>query len=257
MIFSKMVHKKDKELSNHSYLYDIAQLMLSEPPSRPASLHDALKKPGVTVIGAVQHAYPFSDEIASSDEIDFLVKDYDCHVDAISVLTEENYFKGDISDIKKIHEMTELPLIQNDIVLSPLHIFQAKTLGASGVVLIASILCEEELKEYTRLAKGLNMDAIVSVEKKEDIHQALRCGARILAISNRTPVKPKSKFNPEKTKYLSSFIPPDVLRVSIGGIRSIEEYRMLKDFKLDGIMIDQCMMRTSGITDALREMKLG
>ncbi|MDR1640449.1 MAG: hypothetical protein LBT59_12190 [Clostridiales bacterium] len=251
MLLSKIIKKRNLEISNHSYLYDVAELVENlEPVKKSASFYDQLAKPGVASIGLIQRSAAYEPNPLSDEEVANLASAYSGCVDAIAIMTEGLYHNGNVDDIKNCREMTSLPILQNDILVSPLHVFHAKKLGASAVIYVSFALALGELEDFIRITHGLKMDPVVLVDKKEDITKALKAGARILAINNRE--KRTGRFNPEKIKYLSGFIPSDVLTVGIGAVHNSQELESLRGCELNGIFLDHRLLgRVADIKSAM------
>jgi indole-3-glycerol phosphate synthase len=254
MLLSNIIKKRNLEISNHSYLYDVAELVEDlSPVKKSASFYDQMAKPGVASIGLIQRSAAYEPNPLTDEEVETLAKTYCGCVDAISIMTEGLYHNGDINDLKRCRELTSLPILQNDILVSPLHVFHAKKLGASAVMYISFALAQGELEDFIRITHGLKMDPVVLVDKKEDISKALKAGARILAINNRE--KRTGRFNPEKIKYLSGFMPSDVLRVGIGAVQDARELESLRGCGLNGIFLDHHLLdRVSDIRKAMSEL---
>jgi indole-3-glycerol phosphate synthase len=241
MLLSKIIKKRNLEISNHSYLYDVAELVENlQPVKKAASFYDQMAKPGIAAIGLIQRSVAYAPNRLSDEEVARIAKTFSGCMDAISILTEGLYHNGDVDDIQRCRELTSLPIMQNDILVSPLHVFHAKKLGASAVLYVSCALNQGELEDFIKITHGLTMDPIVLVDKKEDVSKALKAGARMLAINNRE--LRSGRFNSEKIKYLGGFIPPDVLRVGIGAVHSKSELESLKGCELNGVFIDPRLM---------------
>ena len=114
-----------------------------------------------------------------------LAKEYESCVDAVSVLTEEDFFMGSPEYLKAIADEINIPILRKDFIIEPYQIFEAKVLGASAVLLIAAILDESELKYLLETAHSLGMEALVETHDLDEAQKAVQSGALIIGINNR------------------------------------------------------------------------
>jgi len=145
------------------------------------------------------------------------------------------------------------PLLRKDFIISKFQIYEARVLGASCVLLITSILKDEQLKEYIKLAKELDMDSLVEVHTQEEVKRALQAGAQIIGINNRNLNDFSIDLN--NTLKLRKLIPKEVLVVSESGIHSEEDIRFLKEAAIDGILVGESFMKSESIAKKAEEFK--
>ena len=146
----------------------------------------ALEKTGISFICEVKKASPSKGVIAEEFDYRSIAAAYEqAGADAISVLTEPDYFMGDIRYLQEIHEEVKLPLLRKDFVIDDYMIYEAKAAGASVVLLICALLEENVLARYIRLCDSLGLSALVEAHDAAEIQQAVRAGARIIGVNNR------------------------------------------------------------------------
>ena len=112
----------------------------------------------------------------------------DANVNAISVVTEENFFKGSLDNIinlKKLNEYDSTPVLRKDFIIDQYQIFESKFYGADAILLIASILSQKQLSDFVLLAKNINLECLVEVHNLKELEMALTTTARIIGINNR------------------------------------------------------------------------
>src|SRR5690606_8038725 len=105
--------------------------------------------------------------------------------DCLSVLTDEPHFQGSNDYLTAIRSAVRLPLLRKDFTIDPIHIYEARAIGADAVLLIAAILSKAELREYLAEASALGLDSIVEVHNREELDVALDLGANLVGINNR------------------------------------------------------------------------
>ena len=132
-------------------------------------------------------------------------------------------------------------------------IYEAKALGASAVLLICSILTEEQLKEYREIADTLGLSALVEAHDEEEIRMALRSGARIIGVNNRN-LKDFS-VDTENSRRLREMVPPEVLFVSESGVRTPEDVAKLREIGVDAVLVGETLMRAEDKKAKLAELR--
>lgn len=207
---------------------------------------------GLSIIGEVKKASPSKGIIREEFNIEEIVKEYSSCVNSISVLTEEHFFHGNPLYLKYICSITHLPLLRKDFIIDPYQIYESKYLGASSVLLIASILDRDTLKAFNKLAYSLGLDTIIEVHSQEDIKNALYAEAKIIGINNRN--LNNFTLNLNKTFELRSYIPKDILVISESGISTAEHISYLKQANIDGILVGESFMKTSNIQLKAKEL---
>ncbi len=104
---------------------------------------------------------------------------------AISVLTEAHFFKGDLSYLRLIKERTSLPVLQKDFILDPFQIYEGRVSGADAILLIASLLEREQLKEFVDLTQNLHMVPLVEIHNEDDLEKTSSLNLPLIGINNR------------------------------------------------------------------------
>ncbi|MBX4260138.1 indole-3-glycerol phosphate synthase TrpC [Clostridium estertheticum] len=168
-------------------------------------------------------------------------------VDAISVLTEKNYFLGNDKNVLLVKENTSMPILRKDFIIDKYQIYQSVALGADAILLIAAVL-KDKLKSYFELATSLGLHCLVEVHNSFEIELALECGSKIIGINNRD----LSNFNVDihTTEKLMKYIPNDKIVVSESGISSISDVLYLKSIGASAVLIGESFMRNPDSVEA-------
>lgn len=212
--------------------------------TRP-SFYEALAKEGLSIIGEVKKASPSKGIIKDDFKPLEIAKAYEGAVDAISVLTEEDFFLGHDQYLKEISETVKLPTLCKDFIIYKEQIYNAKALGASAVLLIVAILSDLELLEFIQAAKELNLDALVEVHTKEELMRALNTDAQIIGINNRNLETFETDI--QVTLELRRLIPEGKVVISESGIHNEEDIIKLKKAHIDGILVGESFMKAKDI----------
>ena len=202
----------------------------------------ALGKSGLSFICECKKASPSKGLIAPSFPYLEIARAYEAAgADAISVLTEPRWFLGSDRYLREIARAVSLPCLRKDFTVDAYMLYEAKVLGASAVLLICSILSEEQLKDYLRICEELGLSALVEVHEEREIDMALRAGARIIGVNNRN-LKDFS-VDPENSRRLRGRVPRNVLFVSESGVSGAGDAARLREIGADAVLVGEALMR--------------
>ena len=218
------------------------------------AFEQALRKEGVSFICECKKASPSKGLIAPNFPYLEIAKEYEtAGADCISVLTEPKWFLGNDEFLKEIAEAVSIPCLRKDFTVNEYQIYQAKVLGASAVLLICSILTEDQMKDYIRICDELGLSALVEVHDEREVQTALNTGARIIGVNNRN-LKDFS-VDTDNSCRLRELIPPNVLFVSESGVRTAEDVSALRKIGADAVLIGETLMRASDKRAKLAELR--
>lgn len=222
------------------------------PPVR--SFPDAIKRSnGIKLIAELKRSSPSAGIIRVDFEPRELLIAYEASpASAISVLTEENFFGGNIQHLKLAKELTTKPILRKDFILCEYQVIEARAYGADSILLIVSALDEQMLSELLSLARNWGMSALVEVHNEGELEVALSCGASIIGINNRD--LKTMQVDMSTTLRLRHMIPEGIIVVSESGIRSRDDVRMLEDAGVDAILVGESLMRSKEPTAKIREL---
>ncbi|MGN0169541.1 MAG: indole-3-glycerol phosphate synthase TrpC [Lachnospiraceae bacterium] len=233
----------------------IKQKALSLPKGTFA-FEQALKKPGLSFICECKKASPSKGVIAPDFPYLQIAREYEsAGADCISVLTEPKWFLGSDEYLKEIAGTVSVPCLRKDFTVDAYMIYEAKLLGASAVLLICSILSEEEIREYMGVCDMLGLSALVEVHDEKEIEMALRAGARMIGVNNRN-LKDFS-VDTENSCRLRKQIPQDVLFVSESGVGSAQDIAKIRQIGADAVLIGEMLMRATDKKAKLQELRGG
>lgn len=242
-----------EEAKRRQSLTEIRQ-RASDMPKGNFAFENALKKPDIAFICECKKASPSKGLIAPEFPYLSIAREYEAAgADAVSVLTEPKWFLGSDKYLKDIAEAVSIPCLRKDFTVDEYMIYEAKLLGASAVLLICSILSEEQIKEYIGICDGLGLSALVEAHDGEEVEIALRAGARVIGVNNRN-LKDFS-VDTENSRRLRQMIPPEVLFVSESGVGCAADVNSLRGIGADAVLIGETLMRAADKKAKLRELK--
>ena len=211
------------------------------------------QKDGMSYICEVKKASPSKGLIAPDFPYLAIAKEYEqAGASAISCLTEPFYFQGADQYLREISAAVQIPVLRKDFTVDEYMIYQAKSLGASAVLLICAILDDGELRAYRQLAKELGLDALIEAHDEYEVDRVLNLGAEIVGVNNRDLRTFQVDMN--NSIRLRKMAPDNVVFVSESGIRTPEDIRILYENKVDGVLIGETLMRSPDKKAALESL---
>lgn len=218
------------------------------------AFENALKNPGTSFICECKKASPSKGVIAPDFPYLQIAKEYEsAGADCISVLTEPKWFLGSDEYLKEIACAVSIPCLRKDFTVDEYMIYEAKTLGASAVLLICSILTEEKVREYLCLCDELGLSALVEAHDETEVRMAVKAGARMIGVNNRN--LHDFSVDTGNSRRLRELIPPDALFVSESGVRSAGDVAKLREIGADAVLIGETLMRAPDKKAKLAELR--
>ena len=246
MILDTIVEDKKIRLQEHkgriseSEMRRMAEETIKEGQFREDLFYKNLAKPGISIIGEFKKASPSLGKIESKIDLMERIDEYNASVDAISCLTEEDHFNGNVDYLKEIRAKSALPIIRKDFMIDEYQFYEARAIGADAVLLITAILDDSEMSAFYQLARELKLDVLVETHDEEEVMRALKIDPRIIGVNNRN-LKDFS-ISLDNTKRLRPLIPKDKVMVAESGIMEDSDVAFLKAENVDAFLIGRAFM---------------
>lgn len=255
MILDQIVEDKKKRLPEHKARISEFQMrqLAEEYQGTQHSFLEALQKPGISIIGEFKQSSPSLGKIKSKINLLNRVEEYNMSVDAISCLTEEDHFSGNVEYLKQIRAKSELPILRKDFMIEEYQFYEAKAIGADAVLLIAAILEDAQMKDFYQLTKELGLHALVEVHDEAEMERALKLDAEIIGVNNRN-LKDFS-ISLETTKRLSKMVPKEKVFVAESGITTDDDVKFLLECRVDAFLIGRALMEAEHPQEVAKRWK--
>lgn len=260
MILDEIVADKKVRLLQHKRqtppeeMRNRAEIIRQKEKGESHPFYEALKKPGISIIGEFKKASPSLGTIRSKIKLTDRIEEYNASVDAISCLTEEDHFQGSARYLEEIRQMSDLPILRKDFMIEEYQFYEAKVIGADAVLLIAAILDDGQMKSFYQLSRELGLDALVEVHDEREMERALQLDAKIIGVNNRN-LKDFS-IHLDITKRLSGMMPEGKVFVAESGITREEDVKFLKDCGVDAFLIGRAFMEAENPKQLAERWKL-
>lgn len=207
----------------------------------------------IRLIAEIKQASPSRGAIRKNfDPLDIANIYEEKSVDAISVLTEKDFFLGDLEFLPAIRQTVSMPLLRKDFILDEYQIYESRVWGADAVLLIASLLERTRAGEFLHLCSELGLSVLFEVHDPGELEKALRLDADIIGINNRDLTTLTVDLN--TTFALMRDIPPDRIVVSESGIRVREDIVRLEAGGVDAVLIGTSLMESQDIGKKINEL---
>ena len=205
---------------------------------------DKLKKNEVSVIAEIKKASPSAGVIVKNYDPKTIAKQYlNSGASCLSILTEENYFKGKLEDIDEVKKEVKLPVLCKDFFIDPYQVYLAKSFGADAILIILSAVDEKTAKKIYNVADELNISTIVEVHTSEEAKNALGFKNAIIGINNRNlkTLKTDIKTTYDLHKVLIDHSAPIVCESGIKTEKEVEE--IVKKTKINNFLIGESLLK--------------
>lgn len=244
------VEKYKSEVS----LQDIKARARSLDPDTGFIFENALRRDGISFICEVKKASPSKGIIAGDFPYLKIALDYEAAgADAISVLTEPNWFLGSDKYLTQIRSAVTIPVLRKDFTVDEYMIYQARVMGADAILLIVSLLSDDQLCEYLDIADELGLSALTECHDADEIEKAISLGARIIGVNNRN--LKNFSVNPLNALSLRAKVPSGILFVSESGISERSQVESLEKNKVNAVLVGETLMKSEDKKSCLRYLR--
>jgi indole-3-glycerol phosphate synthase len=217
----------------------------SAPPVR--SLAGALAEPGprgANIIAEIKRASPSKGVFKADLDAAAQAKAYVAGgARAISVLTDEAFFRGALADLEAVRAVSPLPVLRKEFILDPYQLYEARAAGADAVLLIVRMLTPAQLGELLAICQGLGMEALVEIHGEAELKVAARSGARLIGINNRDLATFETDL--DIALRLARRLPADRIPVAASGIRHRTDIEYNLDKGLYNFLIGESLVRAA------------
>ena len=202
----------------------------------------SLQNKAEAIIAEIKKASPSAGIISDNFDPVLKSKEYESFgASALSILTEEDYFSGNIEYLKDVKAITSLPILRKDFIVDEYQIYESKLIGADCILLIASILNDEELKNFSEIAERLKLDYIIEVHDEEELQRVQHFSNAIIGVNNRNLKTFDVDIN--NSVELKKIFDGQNTFIAESGIRSKKDIEYLKKHNINVFLIGESLMK--------------
>lgn len=220
---------------------------------KPYLLRQALQNQDkINIIAEIKRASPSKGIINDKIDVAEMARNYEkggaC---AISVLTEEDRFKGSLEDLETARSVVDIPILRKDFIFDEFQIQEAKDAGADVILLIVAMLNDADLAKLYKFADDLKLDVLVEVHTLEELERAKKLNAKIIGVNNRD--LHSFKVSLDVSRELVKHAPQDALMICESGLSTKEEIVEMRELGFSGFLIGETLMRSGSIAEELKK----
>ena len=242
-ILEKIIAQKRIELRRQKEVISIDMLeKIIQDKNGKISFKQALIQSPTGIIAEFKRRSPSKDWIFKDAKVDKVVPDYEkSGASAVSILTDEMFFGGSLTDLKQASQLVRLPILRKDFIIDEYQIYQAKALGASVVLLIAAALTEKQCYQLAATAHNIGLEVLLEIHTEPEL-KYITPMVDVVGINNRN----LSTFvtDIQVSFDLGKKIPADFVKISESGISSVEVIRKLRQHGFQGFLMGENFMKT-------------
>lgn len=243
-----------RRLDERKRVLPLESLLETPFPPPPPSFSAAVAAPGMSLIAEVKRASPSKGPIRPDLDVADLVRSYErAGARAISVLTEEDFFRGSLADLRVAAAATSLPVLRKDFILDEYQIYEARILGAAAVLLIVALLSDEEIKSLASLAARIGLGVLLEVHDAGEARRALAVDDEVVVGINNRDLR-TFEVSLQTTVELRRFIPTSRLLVGESGIATHEDVLALTAAGVDAVLVGETLLRSPDVEKAAAEL---
>ncbi len=194
-----------------------------------SATHDfaaTLARPGLNLIAEFKPRSPSRGPIRPDASVEDVARLYAPYAAAMSVLCDRPWFGGGFDVLARARAATDLPLLCKDFVVGRYQVYEARVAGADGILLMASVLDDDELSELLALVRSLSMEALVEVHDRQELDRVLRLGPRIVGVNSRD--LRSLEIDLGRMCDLLDDVPDGVVRVAESGLSRPEDIERIR-----------------------------
>ena len=202
----------------------------------------SLQNKAEAIIAEIKKASPSAGIISDNFDPVSKSKEYESFgASALSILTEEDYFLGNIQYLKDVKATTSLPILRKDFIVDEYQIYESKLIGADCILLIASILNDEELKKFSEIAERLKLDYIIEVHDEEELQRVKHFSNAIIGVNNRNLKTFDVDIN--NSVELKKIFEGENIFIAESGLKSKKDIEYLQQHNINVFLIGESLMK--------------
>ncbi len=254
MILDEILANRRVQVAEQKRRVSLAQMRAHALAAQaPRDFARALTRQNLAVIAEIKRASPSRGVLSTNADPPLLACIYAANgAAAISVLTEDKFFNGNLQDLEKVREVVDVPVLRKDFVLDEYQVYESRVSGADAILLIVRVLTDAQLQDYLALGRSLGMHALVEVHDEVDLERALSAGASIIGINNRN----LADFTVDlaTTERLAPRIPKESIVVAESGILSRTDVDRVAGAGARAVLVGEALMRAGDVGAKVREL---
>lgn len=252
-ILEKICNLKKKNIESLKKTISVQELMHKKRKVQKKSFIDSFKKNKLNLIAEIKKKSPSAGLIRKDFNVIEIAKLYKkAGAECLSILTEKNFFGGNIHFMDTVKKATNLPILRKDFIIDEWQIYESYHHGADCILLIVAILEDKQIKNYLNIAKNLNLDVLVEVHNETETKRAIDLGVKCIGINNRNLKTLKIDLN--CFEKLSKLIPKYTVKIAESGLTQNKQLLRLRESGADGFLVGEFLLKQKDIFLSTKEL---
>jgi len=253
-------HKKNEvKAARHHLPFEQLRIQADQTPA-PCDFKNALKdanRPAPRLIAEIKYKSPSKGVLNKNFNPKALANTYKQNgAAAISVLTDEQFFGGDLEILKSVHSQgLGLPILRKDFIFDRYQLLEARAAGASAVLLITAMLDNLQLKMLITESKNLLLTPLVEVHDEKEFERALSAHAEVIGVNNRN--LHDFGIDLETSLRIAQLCPPEIVLVAESGIHTEEDIKILVEANIDAVLVGEALVTAPDVVAKVRSLSGG
>jgi len=255
-ILREIIQHKELEVAEAIKCVPMDTLKLNSRPFPMRNFFQAVDQPGLQIIAEIKRRSPSSGDIQPEADPVQIAREYEeAGAAAISILTDEKYFNGNVEHLKRVKEAISIPVLRKDFIISEYQVLESYLAGADAILLIVHILKPKVLIHLYQVATELGLSVLVELNSKEQLKPAQALNPQIVGVNARNLTTMKTDIN--RCKKIFPFLPHLSLKVAESGISTIHDLQFIQKTGYDAALIGTALMQSSSPGILLRSLLKG
>ena len=254
-VLDRILQRKVAEIADHRAATPLADMRRRAETARwqPIDMQMAISGPQMALIAEVKCASPSKGKLAQDFAPVMIAATYAHNgASAISVLTDEDFFRGHLSYLTAIRAAIDIPILRKDFIIDPYQVYEGRAAGADAILLIVAALSDSQLLDLYDLTAELGMTALVEVHNEWEMERALRLGAPLIGINNRDLKTFAVDLN--TTARLANMVADDVVLVAESGIFSADDVRAMGRLGAQAVLVGESLIKAPDMVSLTRSL---
>jgi indole-3-glycerol phosphate synthase len=223
---------------------------------RAFAFREALSRDAINVVAEIKSASPSAGSIVDDPDVEAIAREYARGgAAAMSIVTEPEFFRGSREWIARAKEGGGLPVVMKDFIVEPSQLLRGIAAGADAVLLLASLLDVERLRDFIAILEAYGCDALVEVHDEAELEKAVRGGAKLIGVNNRD--LRDFRVDLGTSERLAALMPAQVIRVAESGIRDRQDVDRLRAAGFHAFLVGESLLRQSDRAAAVAALVRG
>jgi indole-3-glycerol phosphate synthase len=241
-VLDRILESRRAEVEHRKKVLPLTALKYGVKAATPLrDFSSAISRPGLNVIAELKPASPSRGVIRDPfDPVALATALEGTGAAALSVLTETEFFRGSLKNLRDARKSVQLPVLRKDFIFDPWQVWEARANDSDSFLLIVAALSDAQLSELIAEGRELGMEPLIEVHTREELDRALAAGAKILGVNNRNLKTLDVRV--ETSLELIGHIPDDAIAVSESGLRSKSDLDRLRSAGFDAFLVGEQLM---------------